>query len=123
MSTTGSEAISDGLNIFFGLDERCSNHINSLLESEVNDIIFVFLSEDGNVNINSGEVHVLSVSKSTVVQNFDFNSILKLDISHEIINEISLNLSHKKLTSRISVTWHVSEPSAMRILFPTLTEV
>ena len=64
VSASWSENISDGLNILSLSDERGCDHVDALLDSEVNKVDLVLLSEGWEVNDGSWKVHVFAFSES-----------------------------------------------------------
>ena len=77
VSSSGSEYVTDGFDILSLSNERGGNHINTMLEAEVNKIILILFSESGEVDNSSGQVHVLSLSEGAVVLNSALNSIFE----------------------------------------------
>ena len=75
MCASCTQDVSDRVNVLSLADERCSNHINALLD-KLCDVFFVLLGECGQVDDATWQVHVLLLANFAVVFNFDFYSVL-----------------------------------------------
>jgi len=63
-------------NVCFALDEGGSNHVNVPLGTENLDVLSVLFGEDGKVNDNTGQVHVLLLTDVSFVHDFNHNRFL-----------------------------------------------
>ena len=85
MGASGSKDISNLVDVRCLYNKGGGNQIDSLLETELNDIIFILLGEGGEVDDCSWKIHVLFFTKFAVVlhNNFDtalLSFILNMDI-------------------------------------------
>ena len=75
-----SKDISNMLDIFSFSSERKSYHIDSVLQTEVNNVVFVFVSHSWKVNKASREIHVFLFTNSNCVldsHNYSFLNVKK----------------------------------------------
>lgn len=63
------------------MNEGGSNHIDVVFGTEDTDVVDIFLTEDGELNLGAGQVHVFALAYLAVVEYFDNHRFL-FDFGH-----------------------------------------
>jgi len=81
VGTARPKEITDVLDVVLLADEGGSDHVDTLLEAELNEISLILLSQSGEVDNGAGEVHVLLLTEFGSVFADAHNTIFE-DLSH-----------------------------------------
>jgi len=73
-----SKDISNMLDIFSFSSERKSNHVNTVLQTEIHNVVFVFVSHGWKINKASRKIHVFLFTNRHSVLDSDDNRFLKI---------------------------------------------